>query len=92
MSLLPEFPMMPIISFFSSILALLILIRNSELTVIKGVGISNLKTILPALILYFFIGIGKQRNYWELGEGIIRGFDTQIYLNDYLFKKSYIPS
>ncbi len=32
--------------------------------------------------------IGKQRNYWELGEGIIRGFDTQIYLNDYLFKKS----
>ena len=32
--------------------------------------------------------IGKQRNYWDLGEGIIRGFDTQIYLNDYLFKKS----
>ena len=32
--------------------------------------------------------IGKQRNYWELGEGQIKGFDTQIYINDYLFKKS----
>ena len=48
---------LPITSFFSSILALLILIRNSELTVISGMGISNLKTILPALILHFFIGV-----------------------------------
>ncbi len=32
--------------------------------------------------------IGKQRNYWELGEGMIRGFDAQIYVNDYFFKKS----
>ncbi len=48
---------LPITSFFSSILALLIFIRNSELTVISGMGISNLKTILPALILHFFIGI-----------------------------------
>ena len=48
---------LPITSFFSSILALLILIRNSELTVISGMGISNIKAILPALILHFFIGI-----------------------------------
>jgi len=32
--------------------------------------------------------IGKQRNYWKLGEGIIRGFDAQIYVNDYFFKNS----
>ncbi len=48
---------LPITSFFSSILALLILIRNSELTIISGVGISNLRAILPALMLHFFIGI-----------------------------------
>tara|TARA_E500000331_G_scaffold188504_1_gene181444 strand:+ start:140 stop:694 length:555 start_codon:yes stop_codon:yes gene_type:complete len=48
---------LPITSFFSSILALLVLIRNSELIVISGMGISNLKSILPALILHFFIGI-----------------------------------
>ena len=32
--------------------------------------------------------IGKQRNYWELGDGLVRGFDAQVYLNDYIFKKS----
>ena len=48
---------LPITSFFSSILALLIFIRNSELTVISGMGISNLKTIIPALVLHFCIGI-----------------------------------
>ena len=48
---------LPLTSFFSSILALLILIRNSELTVISGMGISNLRSIFPALILHFFIGI-----------------------------------
>tara|TARA_B100001093_G_scaffold404641_1_gene392783 strand:+ start:1076 stop:2185 length:1110 start_codon:yes stop_codon:yes gene_type:complete len=48
---------LPITSFFSSILALLILLRNSELTVISSMGISTLKTILPALILHFFVGI-----------------------------------
>ena len=32
--------------------------------------------------------IGKQRNYWELGDGLVRGFDAQFYLNDYIFKKS----
>ncbi len=32
--------------------------------------------------------IGKQRNYWEQGDGVIKGFDAQVYLNDYIFKKS----
>ncbi len=48
---------LPITSFFGSILAFLILIRNSESIVISGMGISNLKTILPPIILYFIIGI-----------------------------------
>ncbi len=48
---------LPITSFFSSILALFIFIRNSELTVISGMGISNFKAIFPALLLHFFIGI-----------------------------------
>tara|TARA_Y200000002_G_scaffold365509_1_gene355527 strand:- start:5497 stop:6603 length:1107 start_codon:yes stop_codon:yes gene_type:complete len=48
---------LPITSFFGSILAFLILIRNSESIVINGMGISNLKLVLPAAILYFLIGV-----------------------------------
>ena len=48
---------LPITSFFGSILAFLISIRNSESIVISGMGISNLKAILPAILLYFFMGI-----------------------------------
>ncbi len=47
----------PITSFFGSILALIILIRNSESIALSGMGVSNLKTIFPAIVLYFFIGI-----------------------------------
>ena len=32
--------------------------------------------------------IGKQKNYWELGPGIIRGFDANIYINNFIFKNS----
>ena len=64
---------LPITSFFSSILALLILIRNSELTVISGMGISNLKTIFPALILHFFIGI----IFITLANPLIAAFDDK---------------
>ncbi len=64
---------LPITSFFSSIMALLILIRNSELTVISSMGISNLKTILPALILYFFIGI----TFITLANPLIAIFDDR---------------
>ncbi len=48
---------LPITSFFASIIAFLILIKNSESIVISGMGISNLKTIMPAITLYFFIGL-----------------------------------
>ena len=48
---------LPITSFFGAILALLSLIRNSETIAIGGMGISNLKSMLPAIILYFIIGI-----------------------------------
>ena len=64
---------LPITSFFSSILALLILLRNSELTVISGMGISNLKVILPALTLHFFIGI----TFITLANPIITIFDDK---------------
>ena len=48
---------LPITSFFGAILAFLSLIRNSESIAISGMGFSNFKTILPAMILYFIIGI-----------------------------------
>ena len=64
---------LPITSFFSSILALLILIRNSELTVISGMGISNIKAILPAIILHFFIGI----TFITLANPLIAIFDDR---------------
>ena len=64
---------LPITSFFGSILALLILIRNSESIVINGMGISNLKIILPALILYFFIGV----IYIALANPLIAIFDDK---------------
>ena len=64
---------LPITSFFGSILALLILIRNSESIVINGMGISNLKIILPAVILYFFIGVV----YITLANPLIAIFDDK---------------
>ena len=48
---------LPITSFFASILAFLILIRNSETIIIYSAGISGVKTAIPAITLYFFIGI-----------------------------------
>ena len=48
---------LPITSFFGSILAFLILIRNSESIIITSAGISGIKTIIPVITLYFFIGI-----------------------------------
>ena len=32
--------------------------------------------------------IGKQKNYWDQGDGLIRGFDANIFLNNYIFKNS----
>ncbi len=48
---------LPITSFLSAILTFLTLIRNSESIVISGMGISNIKTLITPVTLYFFIGI-----------------------------------
>ena len=32
--------------------------------------------------------IGKQKNYWELGPGLIRGFDANIFVNNFILKNS----
>jgi len=48
---------LPLISFSGSILAFLSLIRGSEKIIINSVGISNIKVTLPAILLYFFLGI-----------------------------------
>ena len=47
----------PIVAYFGSLLAFLNLIKNSELIVINTIGISSSKIMLPAVILYFLIGI-----------------------------------
>ena len=48
---------LPITSFFSALFAFLNLIRNSESIVISGMGISNIKTLMPPITLYFLIGV-----------------------------------
>ena len=48
---------LPIVTFFGSLSTYLLLIRNSEMIVIGSAGISNLKISLPAVLLYFLIGI-----------------------------------
>ena len=47
----------PIVTFFASLLSFIILIRNSEYLIIGSVGISNLKILLPALTVYFLVGV-----------------------------------
>ena len=32
--------------------------------------------------------IGKQKNYWDLGPGLIKGFDANVFINNYIFKDS----
>ena len=48
---------LPLIAFSGSILAFIGLIRGSEKIIINSVGISNVKVTLPAIFLYFFLGI-----------------------------------
>ena len=47
----------PLTAFFGSLIAFLLLIRNSEKIIIGSVGISNLRITIPAISLYLFIGI-----------------------------------
>ncbi len=55
-SSLVEF-IIPIVAFFAALLSFIILIRNSEFLIIGTVGISNLRMLMPATIIYFIIGI-----------------------------------
>ncbi len=48
---------LPIVAFFGSLVAFVLLVRNSELIIIGSVGISNLRLLIPALIINFLIGI-----------------------------------
>ena len=48
---------LPIASFFAALMAFIILIRNSEMIIIKSSGISQLNFTIPAVILYLFIGV-----------------------------------
>ena len=47
----------PIVAFFAALLTYILLIKNSEFLIIGSVGISNLRILIPAIIIYFFIGI-----------------------------------
>ncbi len=47
----------PIVAFFAALLTFILLIRNSEFLIISSVGISNFRILVPAIIIYFLIGI-----------------------------------
>tara|TARA_Y100000768_G_scaffold229592_1_gene173367 strand:+ start:1840 stop:2949 length:1110 start_codon:yes stop_codon:yes gene_type:complete len=47
----------PIVTFFAALLTYILLIRNSEFLIIGSVGISNLRVLIPAVTIYFIIGI-----------------------------------
>ena len=46
----------PIVTFFAALLTFILLIRNSEFLIINSVGTSNIKILIPAIIIYFFVG------------------------------------
>ena len=47
----------PIVTFFAALLTFIILIRNSEFLIISSVGIPNVRIIIPAIVIYFIIGV-----------------------------------
>ena len=47
----------PIVAFFAALLTFILLIKNSEFLIIHSVGISNIKVLIPPVIIYFLIGI-----------------------------------
>ncbi len=48
---------LPIVAFFAALLTFILLIRNSEFLIINSIGISNVKIMIPGVIIFFFIGI-----------------------------------
>ncbi len=49
--------MIPIVTFFAALLSFIVLIKNSEFLIISSVGISNIRVLIPGIIIYFIIGI-----------------------------------
>ena len=47
----------PIVAFFAALLTFILLIKNSEFLIISTVGMSHTKVLIPAVIIYFMIGI-----------------------------------
>ncbi len=47
----------PIVAFFSALLTYILLIRNSEFLIINSVGISNIRILIPGILIYFIIGV-----------------------------------
>ena len=47
----------PIVTFFAALLTYLLLIKNSEFLIIESVGISNIRILIPGIIVYFVVGI-----------------------------------
>ena len=47
----------PIVTFFAALLTYILLIRNSEFLIISSVGLSNLRILIPAVIIYFVVGV-----------------------------------
>tara|TARA_Y100000591_G_C21830951_1_gene699570 strand:- start:696 stop:1805 length:1110 start_codon:yes stop_codon:yes gene_type:complete len=47
----------PIVAFFAALLAFILLIKNSEFLIISSVGISNIRILIPAIFIYFIIGV-----------------------------------
>ncbi len=64
---------LPITAFLASIMAHLILIRNSESIIINALGYSLLKSTLPAILLYLFISL----MFITVANPLIAVFDKQ---------------
>lgn len=47
----------PIVTFFAALLTYILLIRNSEFLIISSIGVSNIRILIPAIIIYFVIGV-----------------------------------
>ena len=47
----------PIVAFFAALLTYILLIKNSEFLIIGSVGISNSRVLIPAVIIYFVVGV-----------------------------------
>ncbi len=47
----------PIVAFFAALFTYISLIKNSESLIIGSVGLSNIRIFIPAMIIYFLVGV-----------------------------------